>query len=184
MKGEWMRADARRNYERIVATARAVFVEQGVDAPLDEVAKRAQVGPGTLYRHFPTRDVLVEAVYRGEIEALAERAEVLAEELPPGEAVREWMREQVRFVVEQSGLAMALKAAIDADSETFRYCKDKLRTAVATLLEPAQAAGEIRADLQPADLLRLGHGVGTGVKYADEAGAERLLSVVLDGLRA
>lgn len=179
-----MRADARRNYERIVATAREVFVEQGVDAPLDEVAKRAQVGPGTLYRHFPTREVLIEAVYRGEIEGLAERAQALAAELPPGEAVREWMREQVRFVVEQAGLAMALKAAIDADSETFRYCRDRLRHAVATLLEPAQAAGVIRADVEPADLLRLGHGVGAGAKYADEAGAERLLSVVLDGLRA
>ena len=179
-----MRADARRNYERIVATARDVFLEQDIDAPLDDIAKRAQVGPGTLYRHFPTRDVLIEAVYRGEIEGLAERAHQFAEELPPGEALHAWMREQVRFVVERAGLAIALKAAIDADSETFQYCKRKLREAVASLLTPAQAAGVVRADIEPADLLRLGHGVGAGAKYADEAGAERLLSVVLDGLRA
>lgn len=179
-----MRADARRNYERIVATAREVFLEHGIEAPLDDIAKRAQVGPGTLYRHFPTRDALIEAVYRTEIEELADSAHTLAKELPPGDAVRAWMREQVRFVVYRAGLAAALKSAIDEDSETFRYCKDKLRTAVATVLEPAQADGTIRADLEPSDLLRLGHGIGASAKYADEAGMERLLSVVLDGLKA
>lgn len=179
-----MRADARRNYERIVATAREVFFEHGVDAPLDDIAKRAQVGPGTLYRHFPTRDVLIEAVYRTEIEALADSAYAFAKELPPGDAVRAWLREQVRFVLYRAGLAAALKAAIDEDSETYRYCKDKLRTAVATVLELAQADGTIRADLEPSDLMRLGHGIGAGAKYADEAGTERLLSVVLDGLKA
>jgi len=179
-----MRADARRNYERIVETAREVFFDQGIDAPLDEIAKRAQVGPGTLYRHFPTREVLTEAVYRNEIEELADRAYTLAKELSPEEALHEWMRGQVRFVVERHGLASALKAAIDEDSEVFTYCKDKLRTAVATILEPAQAEGTVRADLEPGDLLRLGHGIGASAKYSDAAGAERLLSVVLAGLRA
>jgi AcrR family transcriptional regulator len=179
-----MRADARRNYERIVATAREVFLANGIDAPLDDIAKRAEVGPGTLYRHFPTRDALVEAVYRQEIEELSESAYQFAKELAPEEALHAWMRRQVRFVIERAGLASALKAAIDEDSEVFRYCKDKLRAAVATVLEPAQAAGLVRADLEPNDLLRLGHGVGAGAKYADADGAERLLSVVLDGLRA
>jgi AcrR family transcriptional regulator len=178
-----MRADARRNYERIVVTARELFFEHGIEAPLDDVAKRAQVGPGTLYRHFPTREVLIEAVYRNEIEELADQAYTFAKELPPEEALHAWMRSQVRFVVERHGLASALKAAIDEDSEVFRYCKDTLRTAVTEILLPAQAAGAVRADLEPSDLMRLGHGIGASSKYADEAGTERMLSVVLAGLR-
>lgn len=179
-----MRADARRNYERLVATARDVFFEHGVDAPLDDIAKRAQVGPGTLYRHFPTRGALVEAVYRGEIEAFADKAHTFAKELPPAEALHAWMREQVRFVLDRGGSAAALKAVIDEDSETFRYCKQLLHEAVATILGPAQAAGAVRADLEPTDVLRLGHGIGSCARHADAAGLERLLSVVLDGLAA
>lgn len=179
-----MRADARRNYERIVATARAAFFEHGIDVPLDDIAKGAKVGAGTLYRHFPNRDTLIEAVYRGEIEQLSDSARQLARELPPEEALFAWMRVQVRFVVELSGLASTLKAAIDEDSETFRYCKETLREAVGAVLEPAQQAGVVRADLEPSDLMRLGHGIGTSAKYSDAAGMERLLSVVFNGLRA
>jgi AcrR family transcriptional regulator len=179
-----MRADARRNYERIVATARDVFLEHGVDAPLDDVVKRAQVGAGTLYRHFPTREVLIEAVYREEIETLSARARALAEELSPEDALREWMRAQMRFHVERADLASALKAAIDEDAETFRYCKTLLREAVGVLLTAARDAGVVRADLEAVDLLRLGHGIGASGKYADDAGKERLLSIVLDGIRA
>jgi AcrR family transcriptional regulator len=181
--GAPMRADARRNYERIVATAREVFFEQGVEAPLDDIVKRAGVGAGTLYRHFPTREVLVEAVYREEIETLAERAYQLAKEMPPEDALREWMRTQIRFHAERSGLAAALKAAIDEDSETFQYCKTMLRDAVGTLLGAAQDAGVVRQDLQAVDMMRLGHGVGASAKYADEEGKDRLLSVILDGIR-
>jgi AcrR family transcriptional regulator len=179
-----MRADARRNYERIVATAREVFFEQGVDVPLDDIVKRAGVGAGTLYRHFPTRDVLIEAVYRQEIENLADRVRMLTKELPPEEALREWMRDQVRFQVERSGLAVALKAAIDEDSETFQHCKTTLREAVGVLVDAAQAAGVVRAEIEPVDLMRLGHGIGTSAKYADEAGQERLVSIALNGLRS
>jgi AcrR family transcriptional regulator len=178
-----MRADARRNYERIVATAREMFFDQGIEVPLDDIVKRAGVGPGTLYRHFPTRDTLIEAVYRSEIEDLAELARSLAKELPPEEALREWMRGQVIFSVERSGLAAALKAAIDEESDTFRYCKSTLRAAVTELVEVAQAAGVVRADVDAVDVMRLGHGVGASARHADEAGKERLLSVVLSGLR-
>jgi AcrR family transcriptional regulator len=179
-----MRADARRNYERIVATARDVFAEHGVDAPLDDIAKAAKVGPGTLYRHFASREALIEAVYRGEVGQLASSAYELRDSLPPGEALLGWMRVQIRFITDSGGLAYALKSAIDADSETFEYCRKQLRDAVAALLEPAQAAGVIRTDLEPGDLLRLGHGIGAATAYADDAGAERLWSVMLDGLRA
>jgi AcrR family transcriptional regulator len=178
-----MRADARRNYERIVATAREVFFEQGVEAPLDDVVKRAGVGAGTLYRHFPTREALIEAVYRQEIEEIADQAYALARSLSAEEAIREWFDELIRFHIERSGLAAALKAAIDEESETFQYCKGRLRDAAGALLEPAQAVGAVRADLEAVDLMRLSHGLGASAKYADEAGRRRLLQVVLDGLK-
>lgn len=178
-----MRADARRNYERIVAIAREVFLEHGVDAPLDDIVKRAGVGAGTLYRHFPTREVLVEAVYRHEIQEIADQASEMAKELPPDEAIRAWLRAQVQFHVERSDLTAALKAAIDEESETFQYCKTFLREAAGELLASAQAAGVVRADLEPVDLMRLGHGIGASAKHADEAGKERMVSVVLDGLK-
>ena len=178
-----MRADARRNYERIVATAREMFFENGVEVPLDDVVKRAGVGAGTLYRHFPTREVLIEAVYRQEIEEIADLAYEIAKVLSPEDAIREWFGELIRFHIERSGLAAALKAAIDQESETFHYCKGKLRDAAWALLEPAQAVGAVRADLEAVDLMRLSHGVGAGAKFADEAGRKRMLQVVLDGLK-
>ncbi len=178
-----MRADARRNYELIVATAREVFFEHGIEAPLDDIVKRAGVGAGTLYRHFPTRDVLIEAVYRQEIESLADRAIQLAKELPPEEAIAGWLRAMIEFATERSGLAAALKAAIDEESETFKYCKTRLWAAAGELLEPAQAAGVVRPDLQPYDLARLGHGLGAVTKFADDDSRDRMLSVVLNGLR-
>ncbi|GAB1509932.1 TetR/AcrR family transcriptional regulator [Actinophytocola sp. KF-1] len=178
-----MRADARRNYERIVATAREVFFEQGIDAPLDDVVKRAGVGAGTLYRHFPNRDVLIEAVYRSEIEEIADLAGALAKELSAEDAVREWFRELIRFHIERAGLAAALKAAIDEDSETFQYCKQKLRGAAWDLLEPAQAVGAVRPDVDAVDLMRLSHGIGAAARNADEASRERMLSVLLEGLK-
>ncbi|HEX6354316.1 helix-turn-helix domain-containing protein [Actinophytocola sp.] len=178
-----MRADARRNYERIVATARDVFFTDGIDAPLDDVVKRAGVGAGTLYRHFPTRDVLIEAVYRQEILEIAELAYEIAKVSAPEDAIREWFRELIRFHIERSDLARALKAAIDEESETFQYCKEKLREAAGSLLEPAQAVGVVRADLEAVDLMRLSHGIGASAKFADEAGQQRMLSVVLEGLK-
>jgi AcrR family transcriptional regulator len=179
-----VRADARRNYERIVATARDAFLADGIDVPLDDIAKRAEVGAGTLYRHFPTRDALIEAVYREEITQLADAAFRLRDELPPGAALFAWMREQVRWVNDSLGMASALKATMDSESETYAYCKKTVREAVSALLEPAQAAGIVRADLEQTDLLRLTHGVGAAARYTDAAGAERMLSVVIDGMRA
>ncbi len=179
-----MRADARRNYERIVATAREVFLEHGVEAPLDDVVKRAGVGAGTLYRHFPNRDALIEAVYRSEIEEIADQSAALTKSLAAEDALREWFRELIRFHIERAGLAAALKAAIDEDSETFMYCKQKLRDAAWTVLEPAQAVGAVRTDTEAVDLMRLSHGIGAAAKHADEASRDRMLSVLLEGLKA
>jgi AcrR family transcriptional regulator len=181
--GRPMRADARRNYERIVATAREVFSEQGADATLDDIAKRAEVGAGTLYRHFPTRETLVEAVYRGEIDELSARAFKLLEELPPDQALDVWMLDQVRYVVRKRGLATVLKASLDAGSETFAWCQSRMRGAAAALLAPGQNAGALRADITPTDLLRLGHAIGLAVEKAPPGDDERLVSVMLAGLR-
>lgn len=177
-----MRADARRNHDRLLAVARDAFAEHGYHTSLDDIAKRAGVGSGTLYRHFPNREALLETVYRDDVVALATRADALAQTLPPGEALAAWMREQLTYVREMQGLGSAVKTMLGAAPETFTYCKDILRSAVHRLLEPAQQAGAIRADVTPSDVLRLVHGVGTAVEQTPEE-ADRLLSFVIDGLR-
>lgn len=154
-----MRADARRNYARILDTAREAFAAHGPEAPLDEIARRAGVGAGTLYRHFPHRKALIEAVYRDEIAVLGNRAHDLAEAYPPGEALEIWVRDLVEFTLRRRGLAVTLKAALDEDSETFAWCKDVAGEAAGLLVGNAQAAGVIRADIDARDLLYLAHGV-------------------------
>ncbi|WP_414937407.1 TetR/AcrR family transcriptional regulator [Amycolatopsis sp. cmx-11-51] len=179
-----MRADARRNYERIVAVAKKAFAADGVDVPADDIAKRAGVGAGTLYRHFPTREKLVEAVYRDEIDGLAQRAFDLLEELPPGKALETWLSTHVVYVVEKHGLAMTLKASVDAGSEVFGWCQARLRTASDAIVKAAQEEGVLRTDVTGVDILRLGHGVGSAASKASPEDTERLLAIVLDGLRA
>ncbi|WP_460695433.1 TetR/AcrR family transcriptional regulator [Nocardia thraciensis] len=181
--GRPMRADARRNYERIVDCAREAFAEHGPEAPLDDIARRAGVGPGTLYRHFPNRDALIEAVYRSSIETLAARAHELIETLSPAEALAEWFRMQVEFVMDKRSLAATLKAAIDRGSETFLLCSTLITEAAAAVLETARGAGLAGADIEPRDLLRLGHGIGVACEKAPDA-APRLIAVALAGLRA
>jgi AcrR family transcriptional regulator len=178
-----MRADARRNSELLIATAREVFSEKGAEAPLDEIAKRAGVGAGTLYRHFPNRESLVEAVYLDEVTALANLARELAAEHEPDVALTMWMHEQVRFVMHRRGLAASLKAAMDPHSEAMVRCKTVLHDAAAAVLLPAQAAGTARADIQPYDLLRMSHGIGVAAEYGDDEERERLIDIMLDGLR-
>jgi AcrR family transcriptional regulator len=177
-----MRADARRNYERIITIAREVFAEHGPEAPLDDIARRACVGPGTLYRHFPNREALIEAVYRADIEQLTQRATELAESRSPGDALAEWLREQVTFVVQNHGLAATLKAAIDRDSKTFALCKTLLNDAAAKIVGSAQEAGVIRDDVQPRDLLLMAHAIGVASQTTPDA-APRMVTVMLDGLR-
>jgi AcrR family transcriptional regulator len=176
------RADARRNYDRIVAVASEVFSEQGPEAPLDEIARRAHVGPGTLYRRFPHRQALMEAVYREDIAELANRGHELLRELPPDQALGEWLRAQVNWVVRKRGFAVAVKAAMDTESETYEWCRATLRGAVNPLVAAAQQAGAVRDDLTTTDIMRIGHSIAIVVE-ADPDSAERLLSVMLAGLR-
>ena len=154
----------------------------GNDATLDDIARRAAVGPGTLYRHFPDRETLLAAVYRDEILALCARTDALAETLPPDEALAAWLRLQLDYITAKRGLGAAVKTMLGIDSETVNFCKDTMRAAVGRLLSRAQEAGVVRMDIAPADLLRLVHGVGTASE-TDPSSADRLLSYVLDGIR-
>lgn len=177
-----MRADARRNHARLLEAARDAFNEYGMDAPMDDIAKRAAVGPGTLYRHFATREDLLAAVYRADVEALAARADEFAATLPPWDALDAWLRVQLDFVKHKRGLGAAVKAMLGTDSETLTFARDTLRGALSRLLDAARAGGYVRDDVAAADVLRLVHGVGVACESTPED-ADRLLSYVLDGLR-
>jgi AcrR family transcriptional regulator len=178
-----MRADARRNYERLLTAAREAFGERGEQASMDDIAKRAQVGPGTLYRHFPNRDALLAAVYRDDVEFMAARATELAGSLAPFDALAAWLHEQLAFTRAKLGINAVLKKMLKDDSETHEWCRDTLRGALGDLLESAQDAGVVRPDVDRTTVLRLVHGVGMASENAPEA-AERMLDLVIDGLRA
>ena len=148
------RADAVRNRERVLEAAKAVFSAGGPDASLEAVARRAGVGIGTLYRHFPTRESLFEAVYRREVQQLGELAEQLKSEAAPVDALRRWLRSNVEFVATKKGMSAALALAVQGSSELSAYSFDRLTKAIGALLDRAVAAGEIRSDISPEDVLR------------------------------
>ena len=178
------RADAIRNRERVLEAAKAVFSAGGPDASLEAVARRAGVGIGTLYRHFPTREALFEAVYRREVRQLSELAESLKSEADPVDALRRWLRSNVEFVATKKGMSAALALAVQSSSELTAFSFDRLTKAVGALLDRAVAAGEIRSDISPEDLLR----ALVGMCYLhDQPGWQksvvRLLDVFVDGLR-
>jgi AcrR family transcriptional regulator len=177
------RADAARNRARLLEAAKAVFSAGGPEASLEAVARRAGVGIGTLYRHFPSREDLFEAVYRHEVQQLGELAEQLKTEAAPVEALRRWLRSNVEFVATKKGMAAALALAAHGSSELSAYSLDRLTKAVGGLLDRAVAAGEIRSDIRPEDLLRAL--VGMCYMYDQpgwEASVLRLLDVFVDGL--
>ena len=174
------RADARRNYEKLVTAAPTVFAEEGASASLEEVAERAGVGIGTLYRHFPTRQALLEAVYVDEVEAMARAARDLAD-LPPWEALTEWLHEYVGFAATKRALMdMMLDAA--PDSDVLMTCRTALSQAGGDLIQRAQAAGVVRADVEFIDIARMVGQIGVA-PTADNEQKERMLEIVLDGLR-
>ena len=178
------RADAVRNHERVLEAAKAVFSAGGPDASLEAVARRAGVGIGTLYRHFPTREALFEAVYRREVEQLVDLAEQLKADLAPADALRRWLRSTVAFVATKKGMVAALALAAHSPSELYAYSFERLTKAVGVLLDRAVAAGEIRPDISPEDLIR----ALVGMCYLHDqpgwqASVLRLLEVFVDGLR-
>ena len=174
------RADARRNRERLVGAARDAFTEQGPDAPLDSIARRAGLGSGTLYRHFPTRDALMREVYRDEIEVLCARAREGWDAPSPGEALVAWLR-LVAARTGRQGLAAALMASMpDVSSRFIEDCHTAIENAAGPLLRHAQEAGAVRSDLTLRELLGLIHAItsGSGPDQID-----RRLSLLLDGIR-
>jgi AcrR family transcriptional regulator len=178
------RADAIRNRERVLEAAKAVFSAGGPDASLEAVARCAGVGIGTLYRHFPTREALFEAVYRREVQQLADLAEQLKDETEPVEALRRWMRSNVEFVATKKGMAAALALVAYKNSELFSFSFDQLTRAVRGLLDRAITAGEIREDISAEDLLRALVGMCHMYDHAGwQASVLRLVDVFVDGLR-
>ena len=174
------RADARRNYDALVAAARAVFTEDGTSAPLEDVAERAGVGIGTLYRHFPTRQALLEAVYVDEVEAMARAANELSA-LPPWDALSQWLHQYVGFAATKRALNEALLEAAP-DSDVLLSCRTAITGAGTALVERAQHAGVIRADTNFMDVVRMVGGIAL-VPTADPGQKERMLELALDGLR-
>jgi AcrR family transcriptional regulator len=176
------RADARRNYEQLITAAGAAFAERGADdVSLEEIARRAGVGIGTLYRHFPSRQALVEAVYKDQVDGLEVLAGKLLVSESPGDALGEWLRAFASF----GRTKRSLSAALVKDSAVLTACSKVLRGCTETLLARAQDAGAVRADVQPHDLLRLTHGLilateGTG---SDPGMADRMISLLIGGLR-
>src|SRR6266705_6820184 len=181
-----MRADAQRNYARLLDAASAAFVEHGADdVSLEEIARRAGVGIGTLYRHFPPRQALLEAVYRDQVEVMSARAEALLADAPPGEALVVWLRALVEFGSTKRSLTSGILATLDKDSELVSSCSAMLRQSAAALLGRAQEAGEVRPDAHALDLVRLVHAVSMTVQRGggDAGQADRMIGLIMDGLR-
>lgn len=179
-----MRADARRNRDRLIAVAQEVFADQGAGASLDDIAKRAGVGPGTLYRHFPTREALQEAAYRDAISELVQRGRALADELPPGPALEGWVALLITHIRDHSALAGALIESLGKQGEVFVECHQLIHRTGALLVGAAQAAGAVREDVQERDILWMAHGVAQSAVGEDgDERAARLQEVLLRGVR-
>jgi AcrR family transcriptional regulator len=182
-----MRADARRNRDLLLSAALAAFTEHGADdVSLEEIARRAGVGIGTLYRHFPTRQALLESVYRDQVDALSALATDLMDAPSAGEALVAWMRAMIAFSTTKRSLITSMLATMDKTSELFSACSTVIRQAADSLLVRAQEAGEIRPDIEATDMLRLSHAITVASERAPGGPeqAERLLGLMLDGLRA
>lgn len=178
-----VRADAQRNVDALLEAALAVFATSGVDAPVREIALKAGVGVGTLYRHFPQRSDLIAAVFRREVDACAIAAVALAAEHPPGEALARWMQRYAAFIATKRGLAAALHSGDPAFDSLPSYFRERLQPALRSLLEAGVAAGEIRADVDPSELLKA---VGSLCMSARDLGpdyARRMVALLVDGLR-
>ncbi len=178
------RSDALRNRALLVDAATSVFGAEGVEASLEEVARKAGVGIGTLYRHFPTRDALVLAVYRNEVNLLCARADELLAELPPGQALAEWMQRFIGYVATKRGMASVLKAMMADNATVFEDCRTQMMEAARKLLEAAAEVGAVRADIGAADLVRAMGGICLATDTsALEDNARPLIALLLDGLR-
>jgi AcrR family transcriptional regulator len=178
------RADAQRNRERILAVAKGAFSHSGTDINLDEVAKQSGVGPGTLYRHFPTRDALLEAVYRTEVERLAAAEKEFSRTMPPIKALRAWMLLFVDYIATKQIIVAALNTVVGRPSKLFESSRAQIQGAINSLVDRAIKSGDIRSDLDPFDLLRALVGVSNVASVPDwPESARRLVEILLAGSR-
>ncbi|MDQ1567671.1 MAG: hypothetical protein QOF96_2551 [Actinomycetota bacterium] len=179
-----LRADAQRNHDRLLDTAVRAFSRDGPDVTLDAIAKEAGVGIGTLYRRFPTREALVEAAYRNELARLCDAVADLLQSMPPDEATRAWMDRFVDYITTKRGMADALRAVIASGGDPHAQSRDRLTVAITTLLHAGAAAGTLRPDIEPGDVLVSLSGLSLAAgapAQRDQAG--RLLDLLMDGLR-
>ena len=175
------RADARRNYDKILASARDAFAEGGASASLEEIARRAEVGIGTLYRHFPSRQALLEAVYVDEVEALCRSAADL-DGLPPWEALVQWLHRFVAYMVTKQALAPELLDYVGRDAPVFQESRAALYAAGGPLLERAPDAGAVRPDTDLAEVIQLVGGIAK-IQVSEPGQVDHILDIALDGLR-
>jgi AcrR family transcriptional regulator len=176
-----LRADAQRNRDQIVAAAARAFTECGLKATLEGIAKDAGVGIGTLYRHFPTRELLIEAAYRNELAAVCDASPELLRTLPPDQALRAWMDRFMDYMAHKRGMADALRTVIASGTNPYAQSFELLIGAVQPLLDAAAGAGKIRSDVSAKDLVASIGGVGGSA--SDREQADRLLDLIMDGLR-
>ncbi|HTF65368.1 MAG TPA: helix-turn-helix domain-containing protein [Edaphobacter sp.] len=178
------RADAQRNRERILEVAKLVFTRRGAEASMDEIAKRAKIGPGTLYRHFPTRDDLLAAVYISEVEKLAEAQKKFSAELPPVEALRAWMLVFIDYIAAKKIIAPALNAMAGGPSRVFQQTNRLMEEAANALASRAVASRDLRPDVDPMDMLRAIYGVSSAGSTDDwPAKARRFVDILIQGSR-
>lgn len=179
-----LRADAQRNRDKLIEVAGLAFAEHGIDTSLEEIAERAEVGIGTLYRHFPTREHLVEVIYRREVEALCRAAEDLLKKHPPDVALAEWMQRFVDYIAAKRGMANSLKLLLASNSEFFAEASGKIPAALQRLVDAAIADGSIRADIESSDLLQALSGIYGAPQTPDwRERSRRLVALLMDGLR-
>ena len=178
-----VRADAQRNIDTLLQTAAAVFAASGADAPVREIAEKAGVGVGTIYRHFPRRSDLIGAVFRREIDACAEAAPVLAAEHEPGEALARWMQRYVDFLTAKRGLAKGLHCTDPVLDTLPAYFNQRLEPALRTLLKSAETAGEVRPDIAAEELLNAVVNLCLQPYEQGPQHAQRMVSLLVDGLR-
>ncbi|MCZ7418227.1 MULTISPECIES: TetR/AcrR family transcriptional regulator [unclassified Micromonospora] len=179
-----LRADALRNRQRLLEAAVRAFSRSGAEVTLEQIARDAGVGIGTLYRHFPTREALVEAAYRNELERLCDSAAELLDQLPPEAAIRAWMDRFIDYLATKREMADALRLVIAAGTNPFAQSRDRLLAALDRLLAAGAAAGTVRSDVDPGDVLAGLSGVSLaagGREQRDQA--RRLLDLLMDGLR-
>lgn len=182
--GRKPRTDAQRNRERILEVAKEAFTRGGTNTSLDDIAKQAEVGAGTLYRHFPTRDALIEAVYRTEVEKLAAAERKFAEAMPPIEALRAWMLLFIDYIATKQIIAPVLNTFVGGPTKLYEGSRAHIQGAIDGLVKRAIKSGEMRKDLEPFDLLRALIGVSHVASSPDwQQSAKRLVDILITGSR-